>query len=1307
MAAILCALGAGSVSSIAAAAEPIDVRVRIAWGGGEARSWQGTICISEGKLSELTPLGLEPDTPGSLLLINATTVRVGARSPRSYDGFDVRVQAPANAMLQVQLGADAAPPTSSVEVPLSRIVRDFTQLDLDERKNRLLAQRSPGDSLRVSFSQSSLIFVPGDKFQLDVQPQQLELSAGATYLLSAALGLARTEESTWSEEHEVKLDEPNVAKPIHLSVPLPEQEGVYDLRLSLYPKRLTSSIVRGKAIATRKVQLVVVSPVKQAGAAAGGWQSVFEIDPANPKWWERMAVLPSWTRLPSVPRPVESGPATTRVHMGRTWVELPRHGWQAYPLSVATPGTPHFVELEYPSDIEQTLSISLIEPNAAGYVGPIGLDSGIDVAPPAAGHKPAVRRHRLLCWPQTKTPYLLLVNRSEERSATFGKIDIQTGPWSLPPLSIPPSNFATRTLAAYYDKPLFAENFSATEALDPVSHRGFDDWLTFTSSSLRLIETLQHSGYNSVVITAACEGSAIYPSRLLEPTPKYDSGAFFESGQDAVRKDVLELLFRLCDRSGLVLIPGVQFAGPLPALEAIRQSEEANTAGLEPLGPDGRSPLARNGASGAGGVYYNALDERVQKAMTAVVAELAERYGHHPSFGGVAVQLSAEGYALLPDETCSLDNVTFARFLAEMKKELPGAMEQPPAERWNFIRAAAWDDWLAWRAQKMAGLYRQMREAVTRQRTGAKLYLTTANLLGARHLQTALRPEILKPEPPAKDAVVEVLLLLGLDPNRLDDSGIVIPQPQRIVPASMPQARDQEQHWNRHPAVDKLFARAARGTTQHFLVPAPLKLPDFDATSPFGSDKTRTLLISQIMPTDAAYRERFIESLVRLDATTMIDGGWLLPLGQEAALAPLAKVYRRLPAEPFETAPRGDRALDIVVRTLVKGDKTYFYAVNPAPWPVTAQIMFGGPPSLRLTPYCDERQMKLQPAEAGPAWTVEMEPFDLVGGELSSGSAKIVSWSVTSPPGAGPALENQSRDLAFRVSHLRNEPHLLPVLNASFEERGIEAVPGWVHALPPAVQAADHAGQVARQMVVEVDRTQGSASPSSMHLINRGPGAVWVRSSPIATPTTGRIQVTAQIRVADPAKQPKLRLAIEGRLDGQVYYRRLNFGAPENPGDFVAGLVGGNWTECIISRTNLPISGLTDLRVGFDLMGEGEVWIDDVQVQDLWLEQREADELLIRSSTARLQARDGAFYDCRLLVDGYWPSFLRRNVKLPDAREAAPQIAGPPPMVPEPPIAARGKRKAAAATEEGKKQNWLERSTERNKNWWPTWMKWR
>src|SRR5262249_32649278 len=164
-------------------------------------------------------------------------------------------------------------------------------------------------------------------------------------------------------------------------------EGVYDLRLAVFPKRLTPSILRGKPAATRKIQLVVLTPVKSAtNNSAAPWQSTLEFDPASPKWWEQVARLPAWTRLATTPRPVENRPAGIRAHQGRNWVELAPHAWQAYPLSTPAVGKPHLVEIEYPTDLEQTLGISIIEPNAAGYVGPIGLDSGIDVVHSVTGN---------------------------------------------------------------------------------------------------------------------------------------------------------------------------------------------------------------------------------------------------------------------------------------------------------------------------------------------------------------------------------------------------------------------------------------------------------------------------------------------------------------------------------------------------------------------------------------------------------------------------------------------------------------------------------------------------------------------------------------------------------------------------------------------------------------------------------------------------------------------------------------------------------------------------------------------------------
>jgi hypothetical protein len=185
----------------------------------------------------------------------------------------------------------------------------------------------------------------------------------------------------------------------------------------------------------------------------------------------------------------------------------------------------------------------------------------------------------------------------------------------------------------------------------------------------------------------------------------------------------------------------------------------------------------------------------------------------------------------------------------------------------------------------------------------------------------------------------------------------------------------------------------------------------------------------------------------------------------------------------------------------------------------------------------------------------------------------------------------------------------------------------------------------------------------------------------------------AWIRVADASKQPQLRLAVEGRLDGQIYYRRMAVGSSDRPAEVNVPQLTTDWVSYTIALTDLPESGLTGLCVGFDLMSEGEVWIDDVQVLSLWLSDEENKELMKTAPTAVMLARTGQLNECRLLVEGYWPSFLRRAVQLPDARDTVPPLPGTTAAVGAPAIGAQPKE-----------QNWLERTAERNKKWWQ-WMR--
>ena len=59
--------------------------------------------------------------------------------------------------------------------------------------------------------------------------------------------------------------------------------------------------------------------------------------------------------------------------------------------------------------------------------------------------------------------------------------------------------------------------------------RRSEESLRFVDSR-RMIEELKYAGNNGAVVSVVCEGSALYPSQLLEPTPKYDMGQFFATG---------------------------------------------------------------------------------------------------------------------------------------------------------------------------------------------------------------------------------------------------------------------------------------------------------------------------------------------------------------------------------------------------------------------------------------------------------------------------------------------------------------------------------------------------------------------------------------------------------------------------------------------------------------------------------------------------------------------------------------------------------------------------------------------------------
>ncbi|MBC7856507.1 MAG: hypothetical protein IAF94_24010, partial [Pirellulaceae bacterium] len=345
----------------------------------------------------------------------------------------------------------------------------------------------------------------------------------------------------------------------------------------------------------------------------------------------------------------------------------------------------------------------------------------------------------------------------------------------------------------------------------------------------------------------------------------------------------------------------------------------------------------------------------------------------------------------------------------------------------------------------------------------------------------------------------------------------------------------------------------------------------------------------------------------------------------------------------------------LVVRSLTRGNKTWFYLVNDSPWPLKVELEMECPEIFQLDSYAADRPGKLKRQASRSIWTVEMQAYDLVGGELSSGKVKLATWRATLSQPAEPALQDRIREVQIRASALR-EPQPLDVLaNPSFElphEAG--RLPGWTHSAGPGI-------------TVSIDETQGYKSAAALHLVSTAtPSAsgkrlapiIWVRSSPFPPPKTGRLSLLAWVRMDDPSQQPKLRLAVEGKLDGKPFYRRANIGASED-GQAVRP-IQRQWSPYRFPLTDLPLDGLSDIQIGFDLMGEGNVYIDQVSVYDLWFADNERDELVKNIATARLQLSSGQVAECERFLDSYWPRFLQDHVPLTAPRVAAPQLQGQP-----------------------------------------------
>lgn len=743
--------------------------------------------------------------------------------------------------------------------------------------------------------------------------------------------------------------------------------------------------------------------------------------------------------------------------------------WESYTIPVKEPGKPHLLEIEYLSHITQKLGISIIEPSISGGVFPNSIDSGLIVeGTPLSDVTPnRVLSHQILFWPKTKAPMILIMNRDRNHPAVFGRIRLYRAKDELASSSPPETG---RSFAAFMTRPVFTDQFSAPRVASPIGVNGAEDWDTFYSGLVRTTDYLCAAGYDRFVLSVYADGSTLYPSNLLRPTPKFDSGVFLTRGEDPVRKDILELAARLFKRKKLSLVPLFNFNSPLPALEEYYRrvmkdnaSELRFAEGIYWIGPEGRRFIDSRVNSDGTGPHYNLLNPVVQRAVSDAIKEVVVRYNHHSSIPGIAIELSADNFAQLPDDIFyGMDDGTFSQFLREtnlpkrieqlsrndqsimIQSRLRTAITATGIERYRtralFINDLCRDEWLRWRAETLSRFYHEIRQTLATIRPDLKLWLIGNDMLDGTQSRTSLYPTLSR-----KTDYSSVLRNIGIDPALfVSDPSLILLRPGQLslnadLPGQIVPLELDTPEWI------KLFSHD--GTNQGTVFqhkPEVLNISSFDRVCPFQPALTQ--ISARMLPGESDNRRRFAHQLACCDTFAFFDGGDMIPVGQEAAIRDWISVFQRIPRQKFHTyAPEENenhseenKSLQpVVLRWLQTQNETWGYFVNDSPFHSTVSLVIKHQLGAELEILSGAFNVNDPRRDPGTlTWSLTLRPYDLVAFRLTDPNAIFLSVDVKRPEeicGPDGTLISAVDNYVNRI-FLARAGVSTPLTNGSFED---------------------------------------------------------------------------------------------------------------------------------------------------------------------------------------------------------------------------------------------------------------------------------
>ena len=1250
-------------------------RFRFSWGGPQSHIWSGKISIEGGKFKNLKLLGLEVDEPGSIYL-QENAIHIESPSGRQYDAFDVTIVHDSNAKLNIKFQQiDGRSLTNDdlnldSDVNVNEIVKQPILRSLDKFKSRLHISRAPGDELQINFDRDNLVFDTEEEFTFALQPSGIEIQPDSNWKCAVSLIDHQTKMAASSKVFDLTANAKGVIEELkHIKVKLPATESIYQLQVKLVQQTLTARLAQAFANKLeREIQLVVLSrkPTPYDWKNQTPWRIIQKIESGDSGSASQIEKGLSKLRIfPGLKRDKNKPPQPPK------FTQLQPKQWQAIPLQTRNIGKPHILEVEIPYGAPQTLGVSILQPRDETRISAINVESGVSLPTDQSFTKSDTKPylHRIVFWPRQRNATLVISNTSRSATAKFGAIRVSAGPESLPPVFADSSDVTSplpdsRIVACHISKPFLSESFGVGKSYESWADRELHDWSTFYLGAIRLTQYMKHFGYNAAFVSVYAEGSSLYPSESVSPSPRFDSGGYFSNGQDPRRKDVVEMLMRIFDREGLRLIPCVEFSGSIPELEEIRRTSPESSGGVNLVNSFGsvRTLVSSRDSIVFGG--YNPIDERVQDTMNGIVSELVSRYASHRCFKGIGIQLSQNSFTHLPGEYWGYDDKTINRFAKVTNtKDLLESNESDLSrfrQRRAFLSAKIRPEWLRWRASELTKLYEKMTKSVKARGEDKSLYLLPTSLLESSEIKAEMRPSLHTPTDYESS-----LLRLGLSPNQLSKiDGLKLIAPYQVAP-NIPLAkkrtsfvtstseefqkilgRDGRMFYKVSQRNDMLNRNRSKGSSSFF--------------SNTGNYKETLSLFETFNLSSGIAHKGLCTSLANNDLRNIVHGGILMPMGQNNRTKKNRIVFQQLPPKDFIDVGKTSNESSVVVRQASHNSRWFAYAVNTAPWSVKVTFDVAGlNANDQVISLADHRKVSRSNQSANQAANktgkleVRLEPFEIFGMTCASNNnVSITGFSAS----VNEKIQNQ---LLVSLKKLQSLVRALPeqsnsmLQNSGFEgELKAREFSGWMHS---------------NNASAKVERETGGAKEGDFSLHIDGSSKVtWIRKRLTEIPETGRLSILVWMKTKDSKSQPAVRVCVDGKLGSKEYYRFGEFGSlakrqsrlVSNSSD--PSQLAEDWKPFAVHFDDLPAEGLSELMIGVDVYGSANMWIDQVQVFDRWFD--ENDRIAITQILARAAHQlqvEKDFAGCYHTLEGYWPKFLLEYSKKPSRTALLPPTPKP------------------------------------------------